>query len=325
MSKGVIGPLVVVGGREDKDGDSEILQEFVRLAGGRKAHIAILPVATDQPEESSQEYQKVFSELGAGKSETVLVSTREAAFDERSADVLRRATGVFFTGGSQVRITSMLGGSPLDSILRERQLDDGLVIAGTSAGASVMADLMIVAGEQETGPKLGQLELGAGLGFVHNTIIDQHFAERGRIHRLIAAVAQNPRYLGVGIDENTALIVEDAIFRVIGEGSVTVVDASQMRYNNFVTVGDAEPLALEGIRLTIVPPGYGFVMAERRLLHKSSDVARQNGDENGATGSALMEESGRTVEEPGAGSPQKSKSAAARVRRKSIEAHGGGK
>ncbi len=272
--EGKIGPLIIIGGAEDKEGESEILAEFVRLAGGDKARLVIMPVATDYPEEMGKKYTDVFGRLGSPKIEVIDVSNREMAFEDFRREALEKATGVFFTGGSQVRITSLMGGTPLDELLVRRQREEGLVIGGTSAGASIMADTMIVAGGADTGPRLGGLELGSGLGFLRDIIVDQHFAERGRVHRLLAAVAQNPRYLGLGIDEDTAVVVEDSIFRVLGAGSVTILDASDMRYNNFQTADDLEPLALEGVRLTVVPPGYRFNIRERRLIHEDPPKQR---------------------------------------------------
>jgi cyanophycinase len=261
-----VGPLVIIGGREDKEREMWILTEVVRLAGGSDARIVIMPVASQYPDEVGSSYVDVFGRLGASEVEVAKVSAREDAMDPCIASLVERSTAVFFTGGSQIRITSLLGGSPIDEIMCRRQREDGLVVAGTSAGAAIMAGTMIVRGVADTSPRLGGVVLGSGMGFVSGTLIDQHFAERGRIGRLIAAVAQHPRYLGLGIDEDTAVVVEGERFRVIGVGSVTVVDAADMTYTNFPEALEGQPLALENIKVAVVPNGYGFDLACRRLL-----------------------------------------------------------
>lgn len=265
------GALVIIGGHEDREDDKDILAEFVRLAGGNRACIAVLTVASQQPKELGQVYIEAFKDIGVAEVRTVDISTREDSYSTDALELLKRATGAFFTGGSQVRITSFIGGSPIDELIQRRYREDGLIVAGTSAGASVMADTMLVNGESETGPRVAGIALGSGLGYLSSVVVDQHFSERGRIGRLIAAVSQNPRYLGLGIDENTAIVVENGHFRVVGTGSVMVVDASDMHYNNFSTAADDEPLALEGIKVSLVAPGYAFNILERRLEREKLD------------------------------------------------------
>jgi cyanophycinase len=260
------GELVIIGGREDREGDKPILEEVVRLAGGKGARIAVMPIASEVPEEMAQMYTEAFTAIGVKAVDVLQIADREGAFNSEYERTLSEATGVFFTGGSQLRIISLLGGTRLAEVIMSRNADDGLVVAGTSAGASMMADTMILNGIADSAPEFGGVELGSGLGLFPKTVIDQHFAERGRVFRLITAVAQHPGYLGIGIDENTALVKEDGRFRVIGEGAVSVFNAEQMRYNNFPTVQEGEPLALDSIRIAIIPNGYGYDLTQKCLL-----------------------------------------------------------
>lgn len=272
-SKNGSGELLIIGGREDKEGQMAILSEFVHLAGDQGARIVVMPIATEDGQEIGTQYTKIFEQLGAADVQIVDVVTRNDAYLPDSLELLEKATGVFFTGGSQSRITSLLGGSPVDELLCRRH-GEGLVVAGTSAGASIMADTMILRGPAEASPRAGTVVLGSGMGFMSGLLIDQHFSERGRMGRLISAVAQHPRYLGLGIDENTAIVVHECSFRVIGEGAVTVLDGADMSFTNFSTAADRQPLALEQLKLTIVPPGFTYDFQERKLLHPQPDDGR---------------------------------------------------
>ena len=260
------GPLVIIGGREAKDEEPAILGEFLRLAGGRDGRIVVMTVATELPEELGAIYTDVFTRLGAAEVRVVDVRKREDAHAPEALGAIKEATGVFFTGGSQLRITTLLGGSPIDTLLHECH-DAGMVLAGTSSGASMMSATMIIQGEARTSPTSTMVKMSHGMNFIDGPIIDQHFAQRGRIGRLLSAVASHPAQLGLGIDEDTALVVEGDEFRVIGAGAVTVVDASDMTYTNLDgdSDGDGEGgnLALFGVRLHILPAGCRFDLVKR--------------------------------------------------------------
>jgi cyanophycinase len=261
MSK-LPGCLVIVGGHEDKDGEAAILREFIRLAGGARARIAVLTAATELPEESGEEYRHVFKKLGAREVCVVGTASREDAQDPQAVLAIETATGAFFTGGDQLRITSLLGGTPLEECLHERHRE-GLVLGGTSAGASIMSCTMLINGDGGAPSALERVGLSPGLKFMEGPIIDQHFAERGRVNRLLAAVAQQPAKLGVGIDEDTAMVVEGDRFRVLGSGAVTVLDAKNLSYTNLESSENQGNYALFGVALHIVPPGCGFSLADR--------------------------------------------------------------
>lgn len=261
------GPLVIVGGAEDKKQQSRILREFVRLAGGEDARILVLPLASRMPLQVGGKYADVFGVLGAGEVDVVQIATRADANSYEVVEALGEATGVFFTGGDQRRITSLLGGTATDSALHER-IRGGMVLGGTSAGAAMMSSTMIVSGIPEVTLRVGMVELGPGMQFLRGVIIDQHFEERGRLRRLLSAVAQYPHELGVGIDEDTAIVVRNGEFSVIGSGSVTIVDASALTYTNLseLDVHKNDVLALCGIRLNILPAGYRFNIRTRSVI-----------------------------------------------------------
>lgn len=257
--------LVIIGGAEDKDGDSVILREFVRRAGGTKAYIVIMTAATELPREVGQNYIKVFERLGAEQVRILDTESREDASSSTALEAIANATGVFFTGGDQARITSILKDTEIDAAIHKR-FAEGVVIAGTSAGAAVMPDKMIVEGDSQTHPRLETVEMGPGLGFLPGVVIDQHFLQRGRLGRLVTALIKEPAVLGFGIDENTAMVVTDDQIEVIGEGSVTIVDESEATYNNKDEILKDEGLAICGAKLHILPSGYKFNLTTRQPI-----------------------------------------------------------
>jgi cyanophycinase len=256
-------PLVIIGGAEDKTGDCRVLREFVRLAGGARGKLAVMTVASEHASEIGAEYVRVFQRLGVKTVDPVEVTSRAEAASDGVLEKLGKATGVFFTGGNQLRITNLLGGTVIDQLLRRRQEDHKVVLGGTSAGAAMMSSTMIVGGASETTPRAGVVEVGPGMDFLRGVMIDQHFTRRGRAGRLLAALARYPHQLGIGIDEDTAMVVHDGTFRVIGSGAVTVFDLGQATLNNVLELkGDAH-LALCGARLHILPDGFGFDLHNR--------------------------------------------------------------
>ncbi len=255
--------LIVIGGREDKIGDALILREVARHVGSGK--LVVTDVASSDPDGIFEEYDEVFRKIGVRDVQNLELRSREDASDPKIVSVLDDANAVFFTGGDQLKITSQIGGTPVfDRILQIYR--DGGVIAGTSAGASVVCGTMLTAGSGQTSPRLGELvQMAPGLGFIRNMIIDQHFAERGRMGRLLAAVAQNPRTLGLGIDENTAVVIDSGeTFYVVGAGAVYAVDGRYISYSN-VTEGAAErTLAVYDLKVHVLTEGDSFDLNTRR-------------------------------------------------------------
>lgn len=264
-SKSQSGQLIIIGGAEDREGECQILREFIRRAGGRDAKIAIMTVATSSPEEVGSDYQNLFEKLGANQVEIVDTEEREDASDSRNLEVIEDATGVFFTGGDQARITEILKNTEIDDLLHQK-FEQGLVIAGTSAGAAMMPDIMIVEGEGETNPRLDTVTLEPGMGFLSQVAIDQHFSQRGRLGRLVSALIQQPGVLGFGIDENTAIAVNGDEIEVIGEGAVTIVDVANISHTNLKESLQDEALAICGAKLHILPNSYRFSLKKRDCL-----------------------------------------------------------
>jgi cyanophycinase len=264
------GSLIIIGGGEDRDpkGKREILREVARRARGGK--LVLATVASHRPEGYFEEYQKAFDDLDIGELVELYVEDRSEAGDRDKLEVLDDAAVVFFSGGDQLRITSQIGDSGIEARVRALFARGGLV-AGTSAGASVMSETMLVGGASAATHRIGDLHMAPGLGLIRDVIIDQHFAERGRFGRLIGAVAHNPRILGIGIDEDTAAIVEGECFRVIGSGAVYVVDGSRVSHCNLAEAEPDRVLSMHGATVHVLGTGDGFDLRERRPLSGSDD------------------------------------------------------
>ena len=256
------GPLIAIGGAESKDGDSPVLNHFVARAGGKKAVIAVFPTASVIPGELADTYQELFRSMGADV-RIVRVESRADGEDPVILEQLKGVSAIFFTGGAQGRIVTLLGGTPLAQAIR-RAYRAGVVVAGTSAGASVVCDHMIAQGKAGYAPRRQSVTLAPGLGLTKRLVIDQHFAQRHRIGRLFAAVAMNPFLIGVGIDEDTAIVL-DARNRieVIGRGTVTIIDGARILHTDIHEVPDARPAALLGIQAHVLTSGYGFDIETR--------------------------------------------------------------
>lgn len=259
------GTLVIIGGAEDKQGDCTVLREFVRCAGGVKARIAVMTAATSLPGEVGDDYIRVFERLGVEAVRVVHTDRRDDSDREESIRTIEDSTGIFFTGGDQSRIIELIKGSKLDEAIHKRYAE-GAVVGGTSAGAAMMPDVMIVEGTSETNPRVDSVEMGPGMGFLPGIVIDQHFAQRGRLGRLISAIVTQPVILGIGIDEDTAIIVENDEFQVVGRSAVTVVDESTATHNNLDGLLKDEALAVCGVKLHILPHGYRFNLKTRQPM-----------------------------------------------------------
>src|SRR5215210_5868841 len=256
------GHLLVIGGAEDKYNERRILRKFLHLAGDEKAEVLIVPVASDFPEFAADVYVQAFRNLGVANPRVLRATSRQDVFAADPDELLEGVTGVFITGGDQMRLVSILGGTKFTDKLRHLVRDTNVVLAGTSAGAAGMSTSMIVRGTSDSHPHKNSVRLSPGLGFLKNIIIDQHFTERGRISRLITAVSFNPYNLGIGIDENTAIILNsEGLLEVYGQGSVTIVDGSGITYNEIAEVGDNQEFSVCGIQLHILRDGllYDFV------------------------------------------------------------------
>jgi cyanophycinase len=248
--------LLIIGGAAGP----ALLGRFVQLAGGAAARIVVIATASSSPASAEAAHREAFAALGAGDVRALRLPGRAEANDAAVEPVLRAATGVFFTGGDQERISAVLGGTATDSLLQTLVAAGDVVLAGTSAGAAVMSGTMIVEGE---GPGVSRrsVRTGPGLEFLPGVLIDQHFAERGRVNRLLSAVALYPHELGLGIDEDTAILTDGDCFEVLGSGAVTVVDAGAA---TDIRVPAEGPITLAGARIHVLPAGRIFHLTGRR-------------------------------------------------------------
>jgi cyanophycinase len=268
------GSLIIIGGHEDKTGEKIILREIANRVGSGKLVVATL--ASDVAEELWKEYQRLFRGLGVQHIYHLRPIEREEVIEARHLKVLEDAMGVFFTGGNQLRITALLGGSVFSETIREIYEGGGL-IAGTSAGASMMGEIMPVYGSGLPRHGIqGMSMLAPGLGLLRNSIIDQHFAERGRLGRILGALALNPGLLGLGIDEDTAVVVEqERRFTVIGSGAVHVATGFEISYSNVTDDDPESALSLFNVRLHLLSKGDKFDLETRQATpHATNRQAR---------------------------------------------------
>jgi cyanophycinase len=262
---GTSGPVMVIGGAEDKLRDKAILARFARFAGGEDGHVVVISTASSLGDLATERYRELFGGLGIGRVSGLRPEEREEAMDPAAAATLASATGVFLTGGNQSRLAQVVAGTRLGDALFLAH-DRGAALAGTSAGASAMASHMVAFGRSGSTPKNRMAQLSAGLGILQGIVIDQHFEQRGRIGRLLAIVAGSPSLVGVGLDEDTCAIVHsDQSVQVLGRGAVTIVDGSQVRTDAYRGKG-YRPLMVSGAILHSLPSGYWFDLRARRLL-----------------------------------------------------------
>ena len=275
------GQLLVIGGHEDKEGDRQILRELASLVGDGK--LVVSTIASDVAGEIWDMYETVFRGLGVQHVHHLNTESRADASSPRCMKILEGATAVFFTGGDQLRITSLIGDTPAFSRMYEIFLEGG-TIAGTSAGASMMSETMIVRGSAEESHRVQSgLQLAPGLGFAKDMVIDQHFAERGRIGRLLGVVGQNPRIIGIGIDENTAILMRPhRDFRVLGDGGVTVLDGRNVTHSNIAEAEEGCTMSVFGVTLHLLGSGDLFDLRRREPRDMPEAlVADEERDRNG--------------------------------------------
>jgi cyanophycinase len=261
MAKGS-SKLIAVGGGEMREA-TEVLEQLKRYLTGRSdPRVTVMTVATSDAEGAARKYNSLFRSLGIKHVDVVDVSQREDAFAEASLKKIDSADAIFFTGGDQLNITSLMGGTPLHNRIYER-LQEGVLIIGTSAGAAMMSSSMIVSGKSDSPPAVGGVEIAPGMDMIPETIIDSHFSQRGRHGRLLTAIAHYPQVLGIGIDERTAIMTQNGKFTVIGEGTVTVMDGTQMRHTDLPYRKDDENVGMFGVQVHVLPSGYSFDVKAR--------------------------------------------------------------
>ena len=253
---------MAIGGSEDKLGDRAILKAFVERAAGGTGPIAIFACASGHPVEVASTYTRVFGFLGA-EVRVVHLESRQQACDPAKVALLDGAQAAFFTGGAQGRIISLIGGTPMAQAIR-RAYNDGMAVAGTSAGASVLCEHMIAQGRSGYAPRRASVTMAPGLGLTKRLVIDQHFAQRHRIGRLFAAVALNPFLIGVGIDEDTAVIVDGrGHLTALGRGTVSIVDGAAIAHTNIHEGTPHQAAAVLGLTVHVLTSGHGYDIDSR--------------------------------------------------------------
>ena len=259
------GTVIIIGGAEDKIRDRIILNRFVALAGSEDAVVVVISTASSLGTEAGERYRQIFTELGVKTIRPLHAMTRAQANDETFARAVGDATGIYLTGGNQLRLSSTIGGTRLAEAVLER-FRHGAVVAGTSAGASALSSHMIAFGASGATPKHRMAALAAGLGVLPGVIVDQHFQQRNRLGRLLSLIAQNPSLLGLGVDEDTAGVVgPDHVLEVIGRGSITVVDGAAAETDAWDVRGH-RPVMISGVVLHSLPAGYRFDLRRRHRI-----------------------------------------------------------
>jgi cyanophycinase len=256
------GWIIPIGGAENKENDRHILERFVRCSGGRDADIVVIPTAS-RLHETGPRYEKLFKEIGAARVDVMDFDTRRDCQEPGRLRRLEEASGIFFTGGNQLRLTTLLGGTPVAKLVRNRNAS-GVSVGGTSAGASILSEHMIAFGDEGSSVISGSVRLAPGLGLTNRFIIDQHFRQRDRLGRLLTALAYNPFAIGIGLDEDTAAFIgPDETVEVEGSGGVTIVDAADVSYSSMDSVTEGQPVCMLGLRLHVLVAGATFNLHTR--------------------------------------------------------------
>ncbi len=256
------GWIVPIGGAENKENDRHILERFVRVSGGADADIVVIPTAS-RMNETGPRYEKLFADLGARRVTVMDFDTRRDCQEPGRLERLEDASGIFFTGGNQLRLTTLLGGTPVAKLIRSRNAS-GVTVGGTSAGASILSEHMIAFGDEGSSVISGSVRLAPGLGLTNRFIIDQHFRQRDRLGRLLTALAYNPFAVGIGLDEDTAAFIgPDETVEIEGSGGVTIVDGADVSYSSIDEVSEGQPVCMLGLRLHILVAGATFNLRTR--------------------------------------------------------------
>ena len=256
------GWIIPIGGAENRENDRHILERFVEVSGGDEADIVVIPTAS-RLHETGPRYERLFRDIGAARVTVMDFDTRRDCQEPGRLERLQQATGIFFTGGNQLRLTTLLGGTPVAKLIRVRNAH-GVTVGGTSAGASILSEHMIAFGDEGSSVISGSVRLAPGLGLTNRFIIDQHFRQRDRLGRLLTALAYNPFAIGIGLDEDTAAFIgPDETVEIEGSGGVTVVDASEVSYSSMDVVSEGQPVCMLGLKLHVLVAGARFNLHTR--------------------------------------------------------------
>ncbi|MGP1383244.1 MAG: cyanophycinase [Thainema sp.] len=263
--------VMVIGGAEDKIHGREILHTFFERAGGTDANIAVIPCASREPVAIASRYRDIFTDMGARTIEVLDIRDRDHGEDPLWKSRIEDATGVFMTGGDQLRLCGLLADTPVMELIRQRAQLGQITLAGTSAGAAVMGHHMIAGGGSGESPNRSLVDMATGLGILPDVIVDQHFHNRNRMARLISAIAMHPDRWGIGIDEDTCAMFEnDSVFQVIGKGVVSVIDPGHCTYTNQADIGADDPISLHNLSVHYLTHGDRFDLKHRKSIPPQS-------------------------------------------------------
>jgi cyanophycinase len=262
-----IGRLLLIGGNEDKNEDSMvILPHFVEMCGGRDARIIVCGTPSEEVEKKERTYRELFEKIGVAEVMEPDITVRHDGAEQELVDMVKRATGVFYTGGDQLRLTAIVAGTAFGNEIARRTFEEGLVVGGTSAGAAAASSTMFISSNSKGTVRRSDVSLAPGLGYWRDSVIDTHFAQRGRISRMLVIFAHNPQILGVGIDEDTAIEVQPGQrFDVIGNGAVFVFDGA-VTHTNAPDARDKDVIAMTDSAVHVLPTGYGFDLRKKRPI-----------------------------------------------------------
>ncbi|NEQ96363.1 MAG: cyanophycinase [Cyanothece sp. SIO2G6] len=259
--------VMVIGGAEDKVHGRQILTTFFQRSGGTEATIGIIPCASREPAIIGDRYRTIFADMGTKQIEVLDIRDRSEGDDARWLERLAHCTGIFLTGGDQLRLCSLMADTNLMHTIRVHAQLGKIALAGTSAGAAVMGEKMIAGGGSGESPSRALVDLSDGLGIIPEILVDQHFHNRNRMARLMSAVAACPDRLGIGIDEDTCALFEaDGTFQVIGKGTITIVDPQMLAHTNYTEVEPNAPLSIHNLQVHVLCPGDRFNFRDRTLI-----------------------------------------------------------
>jgi cyanophycinase len=261
------GLIVAVGGNEDKEHDLFVLRKIVDLIKIRPVIIEVITTASEMPEETGKMYQRAFDRIGNTNVKFMHIREREQADNDQYIQRLKKSHIIFFTGGDQLRITSKLGGSDFIKTIINKFYTDDCIVAGTSAGATAMSQTMIFDGESSEALVKGSVKVTAGIGLIQNVVIDSHFIKRGRFSRLMEVITSNPGHIGVGLGEDTGVIIRKGfLIEAIGNGLVVIFNGKHIRYSNISSIDNGEAIAVENMHVHTLVNGYGFDLLNGKFL-----------------------------------------------------------
>jgi cyanophycinase len=283
------GKLIAIGGAEDKGTDLEtgdihrnnlnffelgILRRVVQEAGGSSSRIEIITTASTIPYEVGENYLNAFGKIGCTNVDVMHIRTRQDTMNTDFIERIRSCDAVMFSGGNQLRLSATDGGTEFLRIMKKRYQEENIVIAGTSAGAMAMSHTMIYEGNATRAHLKGEVKITTGLGFITSLIIDSHFEKRGRFGRLVQAVAANPGSIGVGLGEDTGMLITDGNkMEAIGSGLVVIIDGHEIMHSNIADIPDGNPVSIENLKVHFCEKGNGYLINERKFLPEASEGA----------------------------------------------------